>query len=172
MESSVLEQLIELLEASRRDVADSLASLSDSDAARKPVPGRWSALECIEHIVFVEDVYLSWLEKADVVDAPKRDQSREEWITARVADRGWDWQAPQVAMPAGRFRSVALALAEFNAGRDRTIAAAKARESQLLSLQAKHSVLGLLNGAELMRLAAGHASRHAVQIRAVRASLT
>jgi hypothetical protein len=172
MESSVLEQLIELLEASRRDVADSLASLSDADAARRPGPGRWSALECLEHIVFVEDVYLGWLEKADVLDAPKRDHDREAWITARVADRGWDWQAPPVAIPAGRFRSVPVALAEFNAVRDRMVAAAKARESKLFSLQTKHSRLGLLNGAELIRLAAGHASRHAVQIRAIRASLS
>ena len=169
MESSFLEQLIELLEASRNDVADSLASLSDADAAKRPGPGRWSALECIEHIVFVEEVYLGWLEKADALDAPKRDHDREAWITTRVADRGWEWQAPQVALPAGWFHSVSVALAEFNAVRDRMIATARARESKLFSLQAKHSMLGLLNGAELIRLAAGHASRHAVQIRAVRA---
>jgi uncharacterized damage-inducible protein DinB len=171
MESSVLEQLIEMLEAGRRDVADSVASLSDADALRKPAPSRWSVLECMEHIVFVEGVYLKWLENAARLDAPKRDPEREAWITARVANREWDWRAPEVAMPTGRFRTVAEALAEFDAMRDRTVAAAKARESELLSLQAKHSVLGLMNGAELMRLAAGHASRHAAQIRDVRASL-
>jgi uncharacterized damage-inducible protein DinB len=172
MESSVLEQLIELLEASRRDVSDSVASLSDADAARKPAPGRWSALDCMEHIVIAEGVYLSWLENGAVLDAPKRDPEREAWITARVANRDWNWQAPDVAVPTGRFRTVAKALAEFNAVRDRTVAAARARESQLFSVQAKHSVLGLMNGAELMRLAAGHASRHAAQIQEVRSSLS
>jgi hypothetical protein len=75
-------------------------------------------------------------------------------------------------MPTGRFRTVAEALADFHAVRDRAVAAAKARESELFLVQAKHSVLGLMNGAELMRLVAGHASRHAVQIRDVRASLS
>jgi hypothetical protein len=168
MELSVLEQLIEMLEAGRRDVADSVAPLSDADASRKPEPGRWSALECMEHIVFAESRYLSWLENAAVLNSPQRDPEREAWITARVGDREWDWQAPEVAIPTGRFHTVTEALAEFNAVRDRTVAAAKARESQLFSLQAKHSVLGLMNGAELMRLTAGHASRHAVQIRKVR----
>jgi len=170
MDSSVLDQLIELLEAGRRDVVDSVALLSDVDAARKPAPGRWSALECMEHIVFVESRYLSWLENATVLDAPQRDPEREAWITARVANREWDWIAPDVALPTGRFSTLAEALTEFNAMRDRTLAAAKAREAELFSLQAKHSVLGLMNGAELMRLTAGHASRHAVQIRKARAT--
>jgi hypothetical protein len=165
VEASVLEQLIDMLEAGRRDVAESVAALSDGDASRRPAPERWSALECLEHIVFAETRYLSWLESAAVLDAPQRDPEREAWITARVANREWDWQAPEVAIPTGKFRTVAEALAEFNAVRDRTIAAAKAREPVLFTLQAKHSVLGLMNGAELMRLTAGHASRHAVQIR-------
>jgi hypothetical protein len=165
LESSVLKQLIDMLEAGRRDVADSVGALSDADASRKPAPGRWSALECMEHIVFAESRYLNWLENAAVLESPQRDPEREAWLTARVADREWDWQAPEVAIPTGKYRTVAEAIAEFHAVRDRTVAAAKQREAVLFSVQVKHSVLGLLNGAELMRLAAGHASRHAVQIR-------
>ena len=69
MESSVLNQIVELLEVSRREVADSVSALSDADAARKPAPGRWSPLECMEHIVIVEGVYLGWLERATVLDS-------------------------------------------------------------------------------------------------------
>lgn len=171
MESSVLTQIVELLEASRREVADSVSALSDADAARKPSPGRWSPLECMEHIVFVEGVYLGWLEQATVLDTPNRDEEREAWLTARTTTRDWDWQAPNVAMPTGKFVSLSEALAQFHAMRDRTIAAICARELELFSLGAKHSLLGQLNGAELMRVAAGHASRHAAQIREARALL-
>ena len=163
--TSLLEELIGMLEASRRDVDDAIASLSDANISRKPQSGGWSALDCLEHIVFVEGVYLSWLENALVLEEPRRDPEREAWITARVGDRSWDWQAPAVATPKGRFRSMPEALAEFHAVRARTVAAVKARESSLLRLQASHSLLGIMNGVELVRLAAGHASRHAVQIR-------
>lgn len=165
MEASVLEQLVDMLEAGRRDVIESVASLGDADAGKKPAPERWSPLEIIEHVVIAESRYLSWLEESPVLDSPQRDPQREAWITTHVADRGWDWQSPPVGFPTGKFRTVAGALSEFNAMRDRTIAAAKMREPVLFSVQAKHSVLGVLNGAELLRLAAGHASRHAVQIR-------
>ena len=172
MELSALEQVIELLETSRRDVVESVAELADSEASRKPAPGKWSVLECLEHIVFVEDVYLGWLQNATLLDAPKRDVEREAWITARASNRDWDWQAPRVALPTGRFETVPQALREFDLVRERTIATATARESDLFSLQAKHSLLGIMNGVELLRLAAGHATRHAAQIREVRASLS
>ncbi|MEO8096930.1 MAG: DinB family protein [Acidobacteriota bacterium] len=165
MELSVLDHLIQILEAGRRNVVDSVASLSDADAATQPGPGRWSALECLEHIIFAEGIYLGWLENAVVLDEPQRNEEHEAWITARVTTRDWKWQSPERAFPTGRFHAVADALAEFHTIRDRTIAAAKARESQLFSLQAKHATLGLLNGVELMRLTEAHASRHATQIR-------
>jgi len=139
--------------------------ISDADAARKSAPGKWSVLECLEHIVFVEGVYCGWLQNAALLDAPSRDSSREEWITAHVTDRRWDWQAPEVAHPKGRYHTVVEALAEFNEVRDRIIAAAREGESKLFVLQAKHSRLGMLNGAELLRLAAAHTRRHAEQIR-------
>ena len=73
-----------------------------------------------------------------------------------------------IAHPKERYHTVLEGLAKFNEVRDRTIAAARERESKLFFLQAKHSRLGLLNGVELLRLAAAHTTRHAEQIRRAR----
>jgi len=125
----------------------------------------------MEHIICVEDVYLGWLENAKTLDEQKRDEDREAWITAHVRNRERLAQTPPMAEPKGRFTTVAEALLEFHAIRDRALGSARERELQLVSLQAKHPALGPLNGVELVRLVEAHASRHATQIREAKASL-
>ena len=171
MKPSILDQLLELLETGRDNVANSVSSLSDADAAKRPALGRWSALECMEHIAFVEGVYLGWLESAVVLAEPKRDEEREAWITAHVRNRERLAQTPPMAEPKGNFTTVAEALTEFHAVRDRVLAAVRERDSKLVLLQANHPALGLLNGVELVRLIEAHASRHASQIRHAKESV-
>jgi len=168
MKPSLLDQLLELLDTGRLNVAESVSSLSDVDAAKRPALGSWSALECMEHIAFVEGVYLGWLVGTVVADEPKRDEEREAWITAHVRNREPLAKTPPMAEPTGKFTTVAEALTEFHAVRDRVLAAVRERDSRLMSLQANHPALGLLNGVELVRLIEAHASRHAVQIRTAR----
>jgi hypothetical protein len=67
--------------------------------------------------------------------------------------------------PRGRFTNLDNALAEFNTARDRSLQFVREQGGLLYSIGAKHPFFGKLNGAELIQLIDGHASRHAAQIR-------
>jgi hypothetical protein len=79
-------------------------------------------------------------------------------------------QAPAPATPQGRFASVGQALDHFNAARARTVQFAQDRGADLCRLVAEHPRFGSVNGNELMLIIAGHARRHAEQIREVTAA--
>ena len=152
------------------------AEVSEAQAKLSPAPGRWSVLDCVEHIVFVEGRFLGWLQNPETQPAPPPpappiDKQREVQILSRVASRANRVQAPEAVHPAGRFATLAEALEQFHAVRARSIAFAESRGADLYSLAARHPFFGPLNGAEVMLLMAAHSRRHAAQIDEVRSAL-
>ena len=160
--------IVQVLEDGRREF-NAAAAVPESLASACPEPGRWSVLECVEHVGTVEDRFLGWLQNAKRMESPRVDPEREADLAVRVRDRTNRVEAPQVVRPAGRFTSLAEALAYFNAARSRTIQFAEERAADLYSLAADHPRFGALNGVELLVLMAGHALRHADQIREIKA---
>src|SRR5579862_3594175 len=61
--------IVEMLEKSRREVREAVRGIPASHEKTSPGEGRWSALECMEHIAFVEGRFLSWLETAEKVES-------------------------------------------------------------------------------------------------------
>ncbi len=152
------------------------ASIPDAQANVKPAPGRWSVLDCIEHIVSVEDRFVGWLRNPEtqstvLPSAPPMNKEREAQIVTRVASRANRVQAPETAHPKGRFSSLAEALEQFDAVRARSIAFAESQGDGLYSLVVTHPFFGPLNGVEAMLLMAAHSRRHAAQILEVRVAL-
>ena len=78
---------------------------------------------------------------------------------------------PDAVKPAGRFTTLAQTLEAFNAVRTRAVRVAETTGSELYAIEVEHSRFGWMNGAELMAVIAGHAHRHADQIREIRAAL-
>lgn len=155
-----------LLESSRQELLAVIESVSDAQAAAKPDPARWSVLECLEHITIVEERFLGWLETARRLDIAQPDAEKEAGLLARVTDRSERIQAPAAVHPAGRFQSVEEARELFNRIRDRSIRLAREQGAGLyLLVTDQHRRFGVMNGAELMHIIAGHSSRHAAQIR-------
>jgi hypothetical protein len=164
-------EIVQILENSRQEFNAAAGGVSETQAQISPEAGRWSVLECVEHVAIVEDRFLGWLQKAERMETPRVDKQREADLAVRVPDRTNRAQAPEVVRPAGRFASLAQALAQFNATRTRAIQFADQRRGDLYSLASEHPRFGPVNGAELMVIIAGHARRHAAQIREVRAAL-
>jgi DinB superfamily len=100
---------------------DSLHGISEEDARKCPAPGRWSALDCVEHLVIAEEAALKRLQSAQPLSEPVYQPEREVALAA-VANRGDRVEAPLRALPTGRFASLEEALAHFSAARQRTIA--------------------------------------------------
>jgi uncharacterized damage-inducible protein DinB len=164
-------EIVQHLERGREELIAAVAGLSDSQAATRPDPARWSVLDCVEHITIVEDRFLAWLNNAKKLEAARVDKEKEAGLLARVADRSARAQAPEAVVPAGRFASLAAAVEQFNVNRNRSVQFAQDRFDELYSLAAEHPRFGPLNGSELLMVIVGHARRHALQIQEVRAAL-
>ena len=164
-------ELISALEKSQQEFQAAAAGLSEEQARAKPEPSRWSVLECVEHVTVVEEIFLGRLEAAPRLESPRVDKQREGELAARVPDRTNRAEAPERARPTGRFASLAEALDQFHLARARTMQFARDRAADLYSLSLEHPRFGSLNGAEYIVIIAGHARRHAAQIREAKSAL-
>ena len=163
-------EMIGTLEASRQDL-HAAAAVPESQARINPEAGRWSVIDCVEHVVLAEERFLGWLEKGNEVETARANPQKEAELAVAVTNRASRAQAPEAAQPKGRFGSLAEALAAFDAVRNRSVQFVQQRGSKLYQLMAEHPRFGPMNGAEFVQIIAGHARRHAAQIREVRASL-
>jgi uncharacterized damage-inducible protein DinB len=158
--------LFNLLEASRQDLLSAVGGISDAAARAKPDPARWSVLECMEHIVIVEERFQSWLEAGKREAVPPANPQNEAALFARVTDRSTRAEAPEVVRPTGKFQTIEQARAAFNKIRDRSVQMVRHRGPELYEIVAdQHKRFGPMNGAELVHIIAGHSRRHAAQIR-------
>jgi DinB superfamily len=164
-------QILRLLQENHRELHAAVAGLSDAQAAASPGPERWSVLECLEHLITVEQVVIDRLRDAASADAPAADKEREAALLARVADRSDRVQAPERVRPSGRFRSLSEALESYNAARADTLRFVEENHSSLYSRSLSHPRLGALNGYEYVLIIAGHGRRHTAQILETRAAV-
>jgi hypothetical protein len=164
-------EIVQNLERSREEFLASVAGLTEAQAAIRPDPERWSVLDCVEHVAFVEERFLGWLLKAEKLDAPRIDKAKEAGLMARVPDRSTRVKAPEAVVPGGRFATLEQALEQFNVGRSRSIQFAEDHGDNLYCLACEHPRFGPVNGVEMLIITAGHSRRHAAQIRETRAAL-
>jgi len=164
-------EIIQILEKTRQEFNNAVRDCAESQAKAHPEEGRWSVLDCVEHVTSVEERFLGRLEQAQRLETPHVDKEKEADILARVASRVNKVQAPEPVRPVGRFASLAQALEQFNTARARTMQFAEQRGNDLYLLSADHPRFGTMNGSEWMMFIAAHGRRHAEQIREVRAAL-
>jgi uncharacterized damage-inducible protein DinB len=153
------------LESSRAELIAVVSGLTEEQARTRPAPDRWSVLECLEHVNFVERRFLGMVRASEPGTPAKRDAAKEAALKERVLDRSNRRTAPEAVRPFGKYESVSEALQDFNATRDETLRFASEEGVHLLSRSATHLVLGPLNGVEALLLIADHGRRHTAQIR-------
>ena len=164
-------EIVQDLERSRQELLDSITGLTEEQAKLRPAPDRWSVLDCVEHVAFVEDRFLGWLGNAKKLDEPRVNKENEAGLMGRVPDRSARVQAPEAVRPTGRYATLGEALQQFETNRARSIAFAQDRCDDLYCLASEHPRFGPVNGVELLIIIAGHSRRHTEQIREVRAAL-
>ena len=162
-----IQAIEEMLEASRKDFAEAVASIPPALATTRPAPESWSALECAEHVAIVEERYLGRLNEAAPLTESQLAARREAELGARMLDRSVRATAPETARPTGRFATTADALDAFHRARARTLEFVRRRHADLYGLALEHARLGKMNGTEYTIIVAAHARRHAAQIREI-----
>jgi len=154
------------LETTRAELIVVVGGLTEEQARTRPAPDRWSVLECLEHVNFVERRFLGMVKASAAGTPAQRDAAKEAALTQRVVDRSNRRTAPEAVHPTGnKYGSLSEALQDFNAARDETLRFASEQGANLLSRSANHPVLGPLNGVEALLLIAGHGRRHTEQMR-------
>lgn len=157
-------RLAALLEAGRQDFLDALSDITEGQAAAKPDETQWSILECIEHVIVVEERHLRWIDMGRSIE-PKRDHDRELRLFTLMRNQLEKREAPSALRPKGRFTTLVEAKEAFLETRDRAIRLVEERGDAMYAIGVKHPFFGPVNGAELVQLMDGHARRHADQIR-------
>jgi hypothetical protein len=164
-------EIVQNLERSREELLAAVEGLTEAQARLRPGPERWSVLDCVEHVAFVEDRFFGWLEKAEKLEMPRRDREKEIRLMTMLPNRSVRVQAPEAVLPVGQFGTLEEAVAQFNARRTRSVRFAEERSNDLYLLAAEHPRFGPVNGVELLIITVGHTRRHADQIRETRAAL-
>jgi hypothetical protein len=158
-------EMLASLESGRQALAGVLSGVTEDAARRSPGPGRWSVLECMEHLAVAEAYLLAQAEGATLHEAPVVNTAREKAIRERGADRSKRIEAPDVAKPAGRFATLKAAADHFGASRARTLKFVEGCSDDLRARLCHHPLIGSVNCYENLLIMAAHPLRHTQQIR-------
>lgn len=164
------EFVLELLESSRRALADSIAHLTPAQWTFRPDPESWSAAECAEHIPDTEERIVRLLEAAPC--EPQRSSEvagKERKILRAVPDRSRRVKAPPELEPSGRFETPTALIGHVEQVRARTVDYAVRNADGLRNRFVAHPVFGTLDGYQWMLMVAKHTERHTLQIEEIKA---
>jgi hypothetical protein len=164
--------LLQDLQSGRDALRDALAGVDEHLAALKPGPGRWSILECVEHLAVSERFLFSKLTKASRSDGPHGNPAREATIVNRGLDRTRPVESPETGRPDNRFQSLREALSAFDSARAETIRYVEGSSDDLRCWLTDHPLIpGPVNCYEILLIISVHPVRHAKQIAEIRAAM-
>jgi uncharacterized damage-inducible protein DinB len=161
-------RLHELLASSTEDLRNAVADIAEDQSRAKPIAEGWSALDCVEHVVLVDDGFSARLATAEDLPEPLYRPELENQIRTQVPLREKRFNGPEQVHPKGRYANLTEALASLTKSRERLAQLITDRAADLRSIKVNHPALGELTGYEAFLLLAAHASRHANQIREIK----
>src|SRR5579863_9137300 len=164
--------LLEALREGRQALARALAGVDEGLVAETPATGRWSILECLNHLVESEQNLLARLRKAGPGGEAVASPEREAKIAARARDRTPFIAAPAEVWPRGCYESLAEALAALDRTRQDVIGFLEQSDQDLRALATDHPLIkGPVTCYETLVMIAAHPRRHAEQILEIRNTL-
>ena len=165
---------IDALRVSHDALHQTLNGLSAEQVRYKPSPDRWSADECLEHIILVETGIFRVIQS--VMNKPSDPSRRAEIrlsdvdVIRFVRSRTTGIAAPDPFVPTGRFGDTAAALGVFDQQRQAVMDYAQTTPGDWRAHYFQHLVFGTLDAYQALLLMAAHAERHRKQIDEVKAS--
>ncbi len=158
------------LEQGSTALHNALQGVTEELAVRVPGPGRWTILQCAEHVAIAEDHLFSMITASKQSETPQINEQRETLILTFGADRSTRRESPEGAKPTGRFSTLSVAIQYFLSGRERTIQFVNTHKEDLRSRITSHPLMGTLNCHEILLLMAVHPARHAKQMEEIKAA--
>jgi hypothetical protein len=172
---NVTEVLTEL-EQARNILRDAVDTVPDSDRAKRPGEGQWSANEVLEHLSMVERRFTGLL-ALRIQEAKEAGLGTEQNARAPIppelktmlADRANRRNAPDAVRPTGTLDSRSAWQAVEDARADLCALLCSNQGLSLSTVMHQHPVFGTLNVYQFAELIANHERRHARQIAGITA---
>jgi hypothetical protein len=167
-----------LLDDSRAALLAAIDALPPPQRTERPGPGRWSAVDVLEHLSLVESRFCSLLaariDEALQSGLPAESGSRaplSEDVGRRLLDRANKRSAPDTAIPSGTLDEISArgAIDRARAALKDTILRGDGRS--LGAVRHPHPFFGELTVYQWLELIAGHERRHVEQLREIRDEL-
>ena len=157
------EELLARLRESGEHYLKVVGSVPEELCRIKPAGESWSVLECAEHVAVAEQLMFRSFEKRRAsTDAPNLE--KDGLIKNVGLDRTRKRKAPEPSVPQGKYPSLAAAVSEFKAARERTLAGLEQSTEDPRKSTIMHPLVGVIDGCQLMSIMALHVERHALQI--------
>lgn len=165
-------KLVDYLTYSRQLLENETSKLTAQQWTYKPVAGRWSVADCVEHLALAEEVIRGVLDRAlkapAVPPADAQTVAERDHIILRLAtDRSQKFNAPEKLRPAGL--SPQEAMKKFLDSRALTLEFARTTQEDLRGHAADHPLFKNADVYQWLLLAASHVERHVNQIRELKA---
>jgi hypothetical protein len=172
MEQSEKLEILRELRSGRDAFHEAVAGVDEEMARRKPSHGAWSILDCVDHMVESECYLLTRLQAAEHADQPFEKSRREGKIAKLAADRSRRIEAPEQALPRGRYGTLGQALEAFNATRAEVVHWVETCTGDPRRMLTDHPlIVGPVTCSETLIMIAAHPARHAKQILEIREAL-
>ena len=151
------------LAETRENLVRSTRNLWRAQLQFKPAPDSWSVAECLEHIIVVEGLILSNIEKT-LQQAPafSKPAMSDDKILSTVVNRSFRVKGPERLMPTGRWSHDQL-LSEFDAARKRTYEFVASTNAPLRQHGYPHPLFGHFDCYQWLLAIGGHGERHRAQ---------
>jgi hypothetical protein len=164
--------LLDYLKKTRDGVLQSIAGLSQAQWTYKPDPSRWSAAECVEHLVIEEHTLFAAITQ-QVVKIPIPDgqaraaREQDERIIQFMMDRSKKVNAGEAVRPHGKLATPAEGIEQFSKARKESIEWVRATQLDLRGFGTANSTFKSLDAYQYFILMAAHSARHTEQIEEV-----
>jgi hypothetical protein len=164
------DRMLSYLYATRKQVIDSVAGLSDAQLNYKPAPEKWSIRDVIEHLTLSEETIMQFATGGLKQSLPKPDTRLDDAkIIAMITDRSKPAQAPEMLRPSGKWPTIQAMVEEFRTRRDRNLAWLRNTQEPLRTMYTKMP-FGVGDTYQALLLLPAHAERHLAQIEEVKSS--
>ncbi|HYP15086.1 MAG TPA: DinB family protein [Bryobacteraceae bacterium] len=159
--------LLSYYHSTRKQVGDTVASLSPEQFEYKPAPEKWSVREVLEHLVLSEDTIFglaqSGLQKS--AQAPEKKLEDAQFV-GMLTNRTAKFEAPPMLQPKGKWKTKEELLTEFRARRDKNLAWLNTTKEDLRNKYAQ-SPNGSMQVYHALLMVAAHTERHLAQAKEV-----
>src|ERR1700736_1619100 len=160
------------LRQNRKRLLAAVTGLTAEQREYKPTPDCWSVVDCVEHIVVVENLIGKRIDLllSQAPEPEKRAEvaGKEATLLRAVPDRSNRVKGPDIVMPQCRWPEFDELIAEFQATRDRTIEVAATSQAELRDHFFHHFVFKDLDCYQWLLFLSLHCERHVLQIEEVK----